>query len=246
MSMNTPTTTTGGTTSGTDSAKEKAADAAHTVQEHASSAAGAAKHEATQVAQSAKEHARSVLDSTTEELRTQGRQQTDRLSASLGDTSQELRKMADATDRDSTLAGMVRSLADSAQRASRRLEEDGPEGVLDELRRMGRQHPMQFLAMAAAGGFLAARFVRSTDTQAIKQAVSSGEGDQQQLPQPGAGQISGTGQRDLTSQPAPTPASTGGTGTGMSSTVPGTATQPAPPRTGMGGTSETNPRRPGA
>ena len=107
---------------------------------------------------------------------------------------------------------------------------------------MGRQHPMRFLAVAAAGGFLAARLVRSTDTQAIKDAVSSGQGDQQQLPQPGAGQISGTGQRDLTSQPSPTPASSG-----MSSTVPGTATQPAPPRTGTGGTSEiTNPRLPGA
>lgn len=146
--------------------------------------------------------------------------------------------MAEATDRDSTLAGMVRSLADSAQRAAKRLDEGGPEGVLDELRRMGRQHPMRFLAVAAAGGFLAARLVRSTDTQAVKQAVSGGQ----------AGEISGTGQRDLTGQTGTTggQASTGGQG-GMSSTVPGPPTSTPPDLAGAGGAAESPTTRiPGA
>lgn len=238
MSMNPPTTTTPGAASGTESAKEKAAGAAQSVQEHAGATAGAARQEAAEVARSAKDHARSVLDSTTDELRTQGRQQTDRLAATLGSTSEELRRMAEATDRDSALAGMVRSLADSAQRAAKRLDEGGPEGVLDELRRMGRQHPMRFLAVAAAGGFLAARLVRSTDTQAVKQAVSGGQ----------SGEISGTGQRDLTGQTGTTggQASTGGQG-GMSSTVPGPPTSTPPDLAGAGGAAESPTTRiPGA
>lgn len=172
-----------------------AARAAGVAQEHAGAAVDAAKQEAAQVAASAKEHARSVVESTTEELRTKGREQTDRLSSSLGSASEELRRMADASDGDTAITGVVRSLADGAQRASRRLDEGGPEGVLDDLRRMGREHPMRFLAVAAAAGFAAARLVRSTDTQAIKEQVQGGQSSSQaELPAPGSisGQVTST------------------------------------------------------
>ena len=190
MSMRSSTTmTTEEASSGSsDSTASKAAGVA---QEHAGAAVDAAKQEAAQVARNAQEHARSVLDSATDELRTKGREQTDRLSSSLGGASQELRRMAEAGEGDSTITGVVRSLADSAERAARRLDEGGPEGVLDELRRMGRQHPMRFLAVAAAGGFMAARLVRSTDTQAVKAQVQGGSGTQgtpEELP---SGTISG-------------------------------------------------------
>jgi len=171
-----------------------AARAAGVAQEHAGAAVDAAKQEAAQVAASAKEHARSVVESAGEELRTKGREQTDRLSSSLGSASEELRRMAEASDGDTAITGVVRSLADGAQRASRRLDEGGPEGVLDDLRRMGRQHPMRFLAVAAAAGFAAARLVRSTDTQAITQQVKGGESSQPELPAQGSisGQVTST------------------------------------------------------
>ena len=168
------------------SSEGTASRAAGAAQEHAGAAVDAAKQEAANVATSAKEHARSVMESTGEELRTKGREQTDRLSSSLGSASEELRRMAEAGDGDSTITGVVRSLADGAQRASRRLDEGGPDGLLDDLRRMGRQHPMRFLALAAGAGFAAARLVRSTDTQAIKSQVQSGQQNEPQLPAPGS------------------------------------------------------------
>lgn len=229
--MNSPTTTTpgGGTQSPTgttsDTASDKASAAAGKVQEHAGAAAESAKQEAGEMIRSAKDHARSVLDSTTEEMRTQGRQQTDRLSSSLSSTSDELRKMADASDSSSTLTGLVRSLADSAQRAARRLDEGGPDAVLEEARRMGREHPARFLAVAAAGGFFAARLVRSTDTDAVKQAVSGQGGDDRS-----SGQISGTGQREFTAQ------SGVGGGQTLGAGVPGNpAGAPTPPVSGTAG-----------
>ena len=178
----------------TGSSEGTAARAAGVAQEHAGAAVDAAKQEAAQVAASAKEHARSVVESTGKELRTKGREQTDRLSSSLGNASQELRRMADASEGDSTIGGVVRSLADGAQRAARRLDEGGPEGLLDDLRRMGREHPMRFLAIAAGAGFAAARVVRSTDTEAIKSQVQGGQQASGELPAPGSisGQVTST------------------------------------------------------
>jgi hypothetical protein len=178
----------------TGSSEGTASRAAGVAQEHAGAAVDAAKQEAAQVAASAKEHARSVVESTSQELRTKGREQTDRLSSSLGSASEELRRMADASERDSTIGGVVRSLADGAQRAASRLDEGGPEGLLDDLRRMGREHPMRFLAIAAGAGFAAARVVRSTDTEAIKSQVQGGQQAPAELPAPGSisGQVTST------------------------------------------------------
>src|SRR5690606_7846132 len=101
---------------------------------------------------------------------------TDRLASSLDTASGELRKMADAADGSSPAGGIVSSLADSAQQFSRRLDEGGPEGLMDDVRRMGREHPVRFLAMAAAAGFAAARLVKSTDTETIKREISGSSG----------------------------------------------------------------------
>jgi vacuolar-type H+-ATPase subunit H len=206
----------------TGSSGGTASQAAGAAQEHAGAAVDAAKQEAAQVASSAKEHARSIVESTSEELRTRGREQTDRLSSSLGSASEELRHMADASDGESSIAGVVRSLAEGAQRAARRLDEGGPEGVLEDLRRMGREHPMRFLAMAAGAGFVAARVVRSSDTEAIKSQVQEsmqGQGAEQgpdELASGGSisGQVtatsglagSGAGSVDAPTTPLPGPA----------------------------------------
>jgi vacuolar-type H+-ATPase subunit H len=154
--------------------------------QHAESAISEAKQQTNEVVQSAKEHAQVVLSSTTDEVRTQTREQTDRLASSLKTASQELSRMADSADDGSMIGPIVRSLADTARRTSSKLEQGGPEGVMNDLRRFGRQHPVQFLAMAAAGGFFAARLMRSTDTQAVKDAVSGGGDDS-------VGRISGQG-----------------------------------------------------
>jgi hypothetical protein len=191
---------------------EQEPGAGDVVQRHAQATVGEARQQADQVVRSAKEHAQVVISSTTDELRVQGREQTERMSSSLMGASEELRRMANATEGDSTIGTIVQSLADAAQRAARRLDQGGPEGMLDDLRRMGREHPARFLAMAAAGGFMAARLLRSTDTESVKQAVSGGERS--------GGEISGQG------------APTSGLSMGMTA---GMSPAPAPPVSGVSG-----------
>jgi hypothetical protein len=207
-----PTNPTNPPSTGMPSSSDQETGAGEVVQQHAQATIGEARQQADQVVRSAKEHAQVVLSSTTDELRVQGREQTDRMSSSLMGASEELRRMANATEDDSTIGTIVQSLADAAQRAARRLDQAGPEGLLDDLRRMGREHPARFLAMAAAGGFMAARLVRSTDTESVKQSVTGGE----QF----GGEISGQG------------APTSGLSMGMS---PEMSPAPAPPISGVGG-----------
>lgn len=228
MSMNSPSTLATGD-AGTGS--KTGSGTADVVQEHAGATVGAAKQEVGEIARSAKDHARSMLDRTTDEMRTQGRQQTDRLATTLDQASDELRRMADASDESSTLGGLVRSLSDSAHRAATRLEHGGPDVVLDDLRRMGREHPVRFLAIAAAGGFAVARALRSSDTVAMKRAVS-GEDES-------SGRVEGPGEGRITSRAMPSPqidAPTAGESTTGARTGP-TGT-PAPPVPGTAGTAD--------
>lgn len=175
MSMGSTTTTTPTGSAGSSSdAKAAAQQGADAVKQHAGATAGAAKQEAANVVQSAAEHARSVVGTAGEELREQGRSQTDRLAQTLGQVSGELGRMAEQSqDSSSPVTRAVRGLADAAGQFSQRLEQGGPEWLTSDVARFARRKPGTFLALSAAAGFAAARLVRSTDTQSVKQAVQS-------------------------------------------------------------------------
>ncbi len=149
---------------------------AEAVGEHAGTAVDAAKGEAAQVVRSATEHARTLLDSAGSELRTQGEAQAGRMAASLSTMSGELQHFADDPETTSPLTDVARTLSDATGRVARRLDEGGTDAVVQDVARYGRTHPVKFVAMAAAAGFVVGRILRSSDTGALRQSISEGAG----------------------------------------------------------------------
>lgn len=197
---------TGGATTGATGEGSTLQRGAQAVGEHAGATVETAKGEAGEVLRSATEHARTLLDSAGGELRTQSEAQAERIASSLSGMSDELRHFADDDATSQPLSDVARTLSDATGRVARRLEDGGPDAVIDDVARYGRNHPVKFLAIAAAAGFAAGRILRSSDTDTLRRSVTDGagiapgSGDQVGVPaaapigrsaEPGAGTVTG-------------------------------------------------------
>jgi len=195
-----------------------------TVGEQAGAAAQTAKDETSQVIRSATDHAKSVLGEAGGELRSQGEERAKQASSSLDAVAKELRRFADQPHESPMVGDVARTLAQSAQQWSRRLDERGADGLMRDVTDFGRRRPGMFLAVAAAAGFAAGRLLRSADTPALRQAASSGMSDQQQgmSGQGGSGQgMSGQGTMTSGVGGSSVPGSTMPGSTMPSGTIPG-------------------------
>jgi hypothetical protein len=152
----------------------------------ASATADAVRNEAGGVAKAAGEHARSFVGTATDELREQGRVQTDRLADTLESVAEELHQMAARADADTPVTRTVRSIGDAAEQFCDHLRRGGPDALLSDAARFGRQRPGSFLAISMTAGFLAGRLARSTDNDAMSQAAREarrGEGPSATAPE---------------------------------------------------------------
>ena len=158
-------------------ATTEGADDPHGVRQQASEVASATALEAQNVATSAKEEVsaviggagtqvRRVADEATTQLKRQGDDQLNRLAGTIGDLSQELRRMGDAGG-DGTAAGIVTDAATMLDRLGGRLIEGGLDGAIRDLKRYARNRPGMFLMAAAGAGFVAGRIVRNVDRSAL-------------------------------------------------------------------------------
>jgi hypothetical protein len=229
MSMSS--TTTAATTTGSSPGDEGSAvqHGAQAVKEHAGTAAATAKDEAVSVVHSATDHARSLLGSAGDEFREQGRSQAERLGEMLGQAAKEFGRMAQECDTTTPAGRTVKTLADATGQLAHRLDQGGPEGMMSDVSRFARRRPGTFLALSAAAGFAVGRLARSTDTQAIKDAVQP----------PGSnGQRSSATNDTVAATPAPASDAALGEADGadfvgeVASTPVGAETVPVPPRTG--------------
>jgi hypothetical protein len=153
-----------------------------------------AKSEASNVASTAAGAAREVADEASGQAKAvagEAKQQLDRL---MSDARYELRQQAE--QRNSQAAGQLRSLSEQVsaliqgrpeaasqlvgyasdvqyqlRRLAARMEQGGPQGVLDDVSRFARRRPGVFLAGAAGIGFVVGRLVRAG-------VASQGDGDQ--------------------------------------------------------------------
>ena len=172
------------TTSGTDLTTSGqngggGGSATATLQEHATEVVGAAREQGAEVGRSALEHARSVVDAAGEQVQRQGGEQAARLADSLTSVSSDLRSMADSASDNALIGDLTRSLAETADRAATVLRDEGPNGVMRRASDFGREHPVQFLALAAGAGFAVARIVRNSDARRLQQVARdavSGDG----------------------------------------------------------------------
>jgi len=150
-----------------------------TLQDHAHEVTGSAREQGAEVARSAVDHARTVVDAAGEQVQRQGDEQAKRLADSLASVSSDLRSMAGQTGQGSVVGGVARSLAETADRTANVLRDEGPNGMLRRASDFGREHPAQFLALAAGAGFAMARLIRNSDSRRLKEVAkeaTSGDG----------------------------------------------------------------------
>jgi hypothetical protein len=175
----TATTTTppgrGGSEGGQTGAKEAVQSAAATVQESARAVASEAATEARAVASEASDQARRLYATTKDELTGQAQAKTEQAAQGLRRLSDQMGALADGRTQDAgPLQGYARDVQDRLMRFAGRLEDGGPQGLLDDVTRFARRRPLVFIGACAGAGFLLTRFVRAgtkQDQQALRRPM---------------------------------------------------------------------------
>lgn len=140
------------------------------------------------------------------------REQTGRAAGTLRKWADDLSRMADSTDDDSPARSLVSQLADQGRRVADQLKDEGPDGLVNDVRAFARRKPGTFLLSSALAGFAVGRITR---------AVSAAPSTTDSTPAPRGG-MSTQGEFGGVAEPAPAPA-------------PAPATMPPAPRPEVGG-----------
>ncbi|MFF8382519.1 hypothetical protein [Streptomyces kanasensis] len=204
-------------------AQDKAAESAGLVGEKAAEVAGTAKEQAAGVAHEATTQARDVVGELRGQLQEQAHTQTRRLADNVRRLADELREMSDHGKPDSGVGGVVRQISDGGHQVASRLEDRGPDGLVDDLRDFARRRPGVFLAGAALAGFVVARAGKGVS------AAGSSASDGPSGTAGPTGTTGSSGALQETPAPYPPPPSGLGTPTGSPPVTPTTPTAPAPP-----------------
>jgi hypothetical protein len=140
--------------------KDQAREVASTTSEEARRVASTTQDEARQVVRGANEQARRLVGDTRHELRSQANAQVDRFAQGLNDVSRQLRSMGEKGE-PGAVSDMAREAAVRTQLVSERLRGGGIDDVLSQLRNAGRNRPGLFLLGAFGAGLVAGRVVRN-------------------------------------------------------------------------------------
>lgn len=129
--------------SGGSDVKERAAGAAHEVVDET-------KQQASRLADQARTEVRGQVDG-----------QLQQLTEGLHRTGDQIAGLADDQEQPELMARVLHEVGDRMSGFADRLEREGLDGVLDDVRRFARERPVLFVAGAAGLGFVAGRFARS-------------------------------------------------------------------------------------
>lgn len=159
----TSTESSGGVKEKADELKGRAADTKDTAVQAGSEVAQTATEKAKDVADETKRQARNLVGEGREQLQTQVQQQHQNLVGQLRTLADQLSAMANGTQQpgQSGLATeLVSQAGDRAQQLVSHLENRQPADLVNDVRRLARQHPGTFLAGAALAGIVAGRLTR--------------------------------------------------------------------------------------
>jgi len=159
----------------TTASREEARDVAQTAKVQAQDTIETARQEAQQLGDAAKTHAQDVFADVRHELRQRANEQGTRAAQTLHDTSDQLRQMAHSGE-GGVLVDLAQSAATRIDDVARRVERQGVDGLLEDVRSYARRRPGTFLVAAGVAGFVVGRLVRN--------ASSAMAGPQQQAPLP--------------------------------------------------------------
>jgi hypothetical protein len=193
------------------------------------------KHDAADVARVARSETAQLAHRTGSEARKRADEQAGNLATMLGGLADELDEVAAGSDeRGGNVAGLARDGAAASRRVADRLDQEGLDGVLDDVRSFARRRPAMFLAASFGTGFILGRLMRNSDLgQIARDSRDGGSASGADEFQAMSGRTAGSG--ELT---APTPRDPALTGTGT--------TAGGQPASTIGvGSSTSTPRRSG-
>jgi hypothetical protein len=155
-----------------DTAKSEASNVASTAAGGAREVAGEAGTQAKAVAGEAKQQLGRLMSQGRDEFRQQAEQRTSQAAGQLRNLSEQVSALVEGRpEAASQLVGYAGDVQYQLRRLAARMEQGGPQGVLDDVTRFARRRPGAFLAGAAGLGFVVGRLVRAG-------AASDGNGDQ--------------------------------------------------------------------
>lgn len=129
----------------------------------------------------AKDRATDVARDVRRELESQGDSQAKRAASMLHDVGTQLTDMASGAE-PGPVQQVTRQLADKSRQVATRLDEDGVQGVGDDLRRFARRQPGLFLAAAGLAGFVVTRVLRNAQSGGLANGNSDATTDELQAP----------------------------------------------------------------
>jgi uncharacterized protein YjbJ (UPF0337 family) len=146
--------------SGTGQSTQEAA------QQSAQQVAGTAKEQAQQVASEVTDQARGLSRELQSQVGQRAGEQRQRLAGTLHDVGDELRQMAERSDRSGLASQFANEAAGRVHDAASYVESHEPGEVLDGIRDFARRRPGTFLLAAAAAGVLTGRLTRGATASA--------------------------------------------------------------------------------
>jgi uncharacterized protein YjbJ (UPF0337 family) len=170
-----------GTTATT--AKDEVAATAQTATSAAADVAGTAKEQVGQVAGEAVDQVRQLADQARGQASEQAGNATQKLSETVRSLAGEVRDMSQGKgDSSGTVAGLAQQLADKGEQLAEYLSQQGPGGLVQELRGFAARKPGTFLLGALAAGLATGRVVKGASSSGASGATTTS-------PQPQVGRL---------------------------------------------------------
>jgi vacuolar-type H+-ATPase subunit H len=174
-----------------ETAKTEASNVASTAAEGARDVASETSAQAKAVASDAKQQLDRLISQSRDEVRQQAEQRSTQAAGQLRTLSEQFSALVEGRPQE---AGPLVGYASDVQRQLRswasRVEQGGPQGVIDDVTQFARRRPGVFLAGAVGMGFVVGRLVRAT---------ASNQGDD------GAPTLADTPEAPAFGQPSPLP-----------------------------------------
>lgn len=184
-------TTTASRTSGTSSPPTGQAPTTAMTRDVGNDITRPGSHDAGGVVDEARRHTSKLAGETGDRARQHADEQLRRSAGFIDQLGGELEDMATNSSRqDGYLVALARDGAQSARDLSRRVEDGGLEGVLDDVTRFARRRPAMFLAASFAVGLALGRVTRNADFGRIQQDMAEGTNDQDEVGMPSRSTVS--------------------------------------------------------
>jgi len=143
-----------------EAARDQAGHLKDTTMEASQQVTGTAKEKAGEVAADVRQQTRQLAGQTRDQVAEQAGQQRDRAVEGLRSVGEELRSMAEH-GQSGWGSQLARQGAELTDQAADFIQDRGAGEILDDIRRMARQRPGMFLAVAAGAGVVAGRLSRA-------------------------------------------------------------------------------------